>query len=193
MSLILCLNICFLFSPSVLFLISFPAFCTPFLSVVTLRITTWILDLSKSNIIWYFYPSQIIQGPWNTLVPFIPFQLICYSCHVFFIFLLLFYKVNIHLHVPTVLYFVCYSLFPKYPSILLRSLSFSLENRLATTCDDTGNWGIHKSMNDHETLNRLLLASLAKRNDFSQKIPVHNCASILTYLPDPTNLKFIRF
>lgn len=116
-----------------------------------------------------FTSSQTIQGCQNTTFSYpLHIYMLLLSCiFIPYIFeshktsLLLFYKVDIHLYVLTLLYFICSSFFPKSPSFLLRSFSFSLKNTLQAgnsqiTLGHIGNYGTRESINDHETLNQLL-------------------------------------
>lgn len=107
------------------------------------------------------------------------------SSHVFFFFYYCFTKL-----IFTYIYFQFYILFATHFSSISKlpfEITFSLKDtlldwQLPAMTQKTVHCGIHKSMSDHETLSHLLLASLTKREDFSQKIPVYICVSIFIHL-----------
>lgn len=78
--------------------------CFKVLRTLSLCLSPSVLLLSRSFILYMFKPHETL--------------------------LLLFYKVNIHLYVPTLLYFLCSSCFRKSPSFSVRSYSLSLKNTL---------------------------------------------------------------
>lgn len=87
--------------------------------------------------------------------------------------LVLFYKVNIHLYVPTLLYFLCSSCFRKSPTFSVRSFSLPLKNTLFADSSllhwATSGTGIYKSVGDRAPLIQLPWAFLRKRKDFFQR------------------------